>query len=121
MNQDDSPAKSGGKPIVKLVDVTKTYVMGHAGGGGLFGRRGPSTTVTVHALRGVSVDFFPGEYVAIMGASGSGKSTMLNLLGCLDRPSTGAVPSGRSRRRRARRRRIIRDPQPLPRIYFSVV
>ena len=78
------------KPIVRLVDVTKTYVMGHPGGGGLFGRRrGPVEQVTVHALRGVTVDFYPGEYIAIMGASGSGKSTMLNLLGCLDRPSGG--------------------------------
>jgi putative ABC transport system ATP-binding protein len=73
------------KPIVALRDIRKTYIMGHAPSR----RGGPDTTVTVHALRGVSVDFYPGEYVAIMGASGSGKSTMLNLLGCLDRPTSG--------------------------------
>ena len=79
-----------GKPIVRIRDIRKTYVMGHGPSGGLFGRRrGADMTVTVHALKGVSVDFYQGEYVAIMGASGSGKSTMLNLLGCLDRPTGG--------------------------------
>jgi putative ABC transport system ATP-binding protein len=77
------------KPIVRLKDVRKTYVMGHHQGGFFGRRRGAGQPVNVHALTGVTVDFYPGEYVAIMGASGSGKSTMLNLLGCLDRPTGG--------------------------------
>ena len=61
-------------PVVQLVSVEKTYRMGE---------------VDVHALRSVSLDLERGEMVAIMGASGSGKSTTLNVIGTLDRPSSG--------------------------------
>ena len=60
--------------VVRLSDVEKTYLMGE---------------VEVRALRGVSVDLHRGEMVAIMGASGSGKSTTLNVIGTLDRPTKG--------------------------------
>jgi putative ABC transport system ATP-binding protein len=63
------------QPLIHVANVTKVYKTGD---------------VEVHALRGVSIDVFPGEFVAIMGSSGSGKSTLMNLLGCLDRPSAGS-------------------------------
>jgi putative ABC transport system ATP-binding protein len=62
--------------IIDIRDVTKTYEMG--------------AETIVHALDGVSLSIDGGDYVAIMGPSGSGKSTLMNLIGCLDTPSTGS-------------------------------
>lgn len=68
-----SSAESG-SAVICVEDVHKYYELGET---------------RVHALRGVSVEIRRGEFVAVMGASGSGKSTFMNILGCLDRPSSG--------------------------------
>jgi putative ABC transport system ATP-binding protein len=70
-----SPAAAdAGTAVIRVEDVHKFYDLGET---------------KVHALRGVSVEIGRGEFVAIMGASGSGKSTFMNMLGCLDKPSSG--------------------------------
>jgi len=66
--------EQGRKAVIDVRGITKTYKMGD---------------IEVHALRGVDLTIYEGEFVSIMGPSGSGKSTLMNILGCLDQPSSG--------------------------------
>ena len=69
-----SSAITGAHPIIHLQDIRKSYFMGKQ---------------ALPVLKGVSLDIFKNEYVALMGPSGSGKSTLMNILGCLDTPTSG--------------------------------
>src|SRR5207249_10253988 len=76
-NQTETTLTSGpfaGHAVIRVEEIHKYYELGET---------------RVHALRGVSVEVQHSEFVAVMGASGSGKSTFMNMLGCLDRPSSG--------------------------------
>src|SRR5260221_7336594 len=63
------------QPVIQVRDIVKNYSRGSS---------------VVHGLRSISLQVQPGEFVAVMGPSGSGKSTFMNMLGCLDRPTSGS-------------------------------
>lgn len=98
MNANGERAAPGDSPLIELRDVTKVYGQGAA---------------ELQALRGVNLRVEAGEFVAIMGPSGSGKSTAMNVLGCLDSPTSGAY-----RFRGLHVERLSRNQRALLRRYY---
>jgi len=74
LTEENAALHEGREPIIRLVDIRKSYQMGD---------------VVSQVLQGISFDIYPGEYVCIMGPSGCGNSPLLNVLGCLDQPTSG--------------------------------